>query len=221
MKKFYLVLTVSVVAIGICVGGYALKSNNTVLSGNNNIVNKSSADTLLTIDSKADMTGPAYDSIKSLKDGADIIIKGTVIDANSFERETKTLTKSHIRVDKSYKGDVKVGDTLTFVEAGGITYFQNLREETKAKLEANGKISVEEKKKPIKVTLNGVSPVAKDENVLLYAKKCTDGFYMPETCYSPLALTSGKFIINGSRAERKETEDMKKLTIDLDLNEIK
>lgn len=136
----------------------------------------------------------AYNSVGALVEDASIIVEGKVIEATSFEfkppntDEILVKTKSKVLVTKSYNDKVKAGDTVTFVESGGVTTKKALG------LDKKFNLSQEELDEQVLVS-NGTPNMKQDEQVLLYGLAAAPDYQdlLDEPFFFVLGAGQGKF----------------------------
>ena len=64
-----------------------------------------------------------YETIKNLKEASELIIRGEVLNKNSYMNGPSAITENKIKIIESYSDNAKAGDIVTVVSAGGtITY---------------------------------------------------------------------------------------------------
>lgn len=181
----------------------------------NNITNNK----VTKVDMHADFEN-IYFSIEELTQDADVIIKGDVLEANSFDFNKNTFTKSQIKVTESFNDKAKVGDILTFVEVGGTTTIGALASYYPEKIQVND----ENKDESVEVTINDSPVMGQGDQVVLFGVKSKDKLYLKNhDYYLPLGTYQGKFDVKNGKIKRfvSQNEGKKYTSLEMTLDEMK
>ena len=126
-----IILSLSITTIG-CSNPQKVVSSKLTTDRSDNITTKTQEskndNDLLTLDIKMDFT-KSYDSINSLKNDSEIIVKGTVIDSKSYMSGSVIITEFKLKVEKSYNKILKDGEIVTIATSGGIVNYSDYLKE--------------------------------------------------------------------------------------------
>jgi len=151
-----------------------------------------------------------YKNINQLKEDADLIIEGKVINTKSeMYQQHVPITLSQIEIDEVYKTDnsnVVKGTNVCVIDEGGVVSKEDMIEIYKDKF-PNKPINPDEFKSS-KFTNDGISPMEMGEHVIVFAKKFT-GKTSKENCYIVLGAYQGKFKIENDNIEHPVPESIK------------
>ena len=151
-----------------------------------------------------------YDDIKQLKEKADIIIEGEVLDHQYFDFMTLTYTKSRVRVTKAYTQNVKEGEIINIAELGGITTQDKINEYNNIE-EKFGKLSDDEKEKAktkkVKTLFDNLPCMNQGEKVVVFA--CSGKKFFNDDLYYLVGETQGKFLVKEDGLERVIPNELK------------
>ncbi|MFC4618161.1 hypothetical protein ACFO4N_05390 [Camelliibacillus cellulosilyticus] len=151
-----------------------------------------------------------YNNVAELKQDATIVVEGNVQSTESFtytpdpndKGSTSVYTKAKVQVTKVYKGDVKEGDVLTFVEPGGVATAEDVG--MKEKFPDLDDKSLKEK---IEYVFDGVPNMKANDKVLLFGDK-GDIPLLKEKYYETIGTHMGKFTYHNGYFARYVPEDM-------------
>ena len=142
-----------------------------------------------------------YSSIGQLKQAADLVVRGEVVDVSYLDFNTCAYTKVTFKVAKCFKGDAAVGDQITILEVGGVTTMASVKGDkfgTPTKADADTKV---------KVLLDGVPLTQVGEKCLYFLGKGGINV-VPGTYYVAMGAFQGRFIIDNGTAKRFIPSDM-------------
>lgn len=162
---------------------------------------------LLTVSNSASMLN--IDSVESLVSRSTVIVEGEVVGLDYFDINSYIFTKAKVKVSNSFTDAVKVGEVVTFVDAGGITTLDKLKlkdgfEGKPGKVEP---ITEKDKTTKVQVLFNGSPLIKLNEKVIYFGIEDKEDFYkLSEKYYDPIGSYQGRFTIKDNIAE-KYTED--------------
>ena len=131
-----------------------------------------------------------YETQEELEMPSQAVIRGTVIESNSFNYNGFTYTSSKVKVNS---GDMNQGDIITVVENGGVTTKGELQLEDPEKIV----ISPEEWDDPIEVSFDGAPVMKSGDKVLLYLSLSVDNEKLDgEPFYVTIGSYQGKLTMN-------------------------
>ncbi|MDF2946451.1 MAG: hypothetical protein K0S51_1130 [Bacillales bacterium] len=187
MKKYIIsFISLSIIVIGIFT--YYQKDRVKIL----NISNKVKLSDIKTVSAFADSV-KTYNTVSELKLNSDTIFEGKILDIEYFDFKTNTFSKLKIRVTKNFTSNIKKGDVISVVEAGGITTKGNIQKYVSDKFNIPVKLSSD----LVAVTFNGIPLSKVGEKVILFAGEDKEDFYnLNEKVYYPIGSNQGKFIID-------------------------
>lgn len=180
------------------------KKNISVKNNANYLISTKNNNNMKTVVSDADFA-KIYENLNSLVSAAQIIVEGEVLDVNYFDYNTITRTKYQLKVTKTYKSNIKVGEILTFVEVGGITTEAAIINNSNNKM--NQQIGEKEKSTKVQVLFHGAPLTKVNQKVLIFANQGTLNM-LPEKYYVSIGSFQGKFNINGDSLERFSSSEM-------------
>ena len=111
----------------------------------------------------------SYNNINDLDARSELVFTGECISADPVFQNTTLYTRSKIKVDEVFKGNISAGDILSFVEVGGrVTNAEYSKgcELIEKFVEGAPKFSEDQK---LVVGIDGFFPFQKGERVLLFA----------------------------------------------------
>lgn len=138
-----------------------------------------------------------YTTDRGKLDAAEEVLRGTVVSTQTVLDGSTVFTKSQVKVEESYKGNVKVGSVITVKELGGFI----------SENEYNDAISMEkfgvqaeqsEDNEILDVRVNGFKVMEKDESVILFLVSVNNSTLdeFKGVCYEPLRVWQGKLLFN-------------------------
>lgn len=155
-------------------------------------------ESIRTIEMNADF-GVIYTDINNLTSASDAVVRGSVVGTRFVEYNEGVWTVSSVRVIESWTPGVKVGDTITVVEEGGITSEAFLKRSTGRPLDAP--VTAQEEQAKVRVLLEGAPlPEIGDEATYFLAKGAWD--IVSGDYYDVVGTFQGKFLIEGGAARR-------------------
>ncbi|MFW2491753.1 hypothetical protein ACN077_24830 [Clostridium chromiireducens] len=200
-----LLVAVSIVGIGI---EYSNKTTTNNISNNvvaTNASNNEQSDDVINVQLKADSI-KNYDSVESLKKDAEIIVKGTVLDTNSYMSGPGVITEYKLKVSKSYNNKAQVGDILTIATAGGTVSYNEYAKNHEGSAKKSAKnISTEKlQNAKVKVKFDGNDLIEEGKEYVIFAntKKVLEGEKEKEM-YCSLNISAGQFEINDNKGINK------------------
>ncbi|MBX6353863.1 MAG: hypothetical protein IRZ10_11080 [Thermoflavifilum sp.] len=145
-----------------------------------------------------------YNDIGDLASHSDIIVTGTVLRTSSFDYypvgadDAVVYTSVTVKVERVWKGAVKAGDIVTFVEPGGTTTAKAMG------LDKKWNLPPERWNEPVRVVFNGIPPMQAGQHVLLFGHTPDKAFQsmLNEPFYNVLGANQGKFTIREGIVER-------------------
>lgn len=148
---------------------------------------------------KMKMDDKLYNSFSDLRNDANVIVEGDVIESITLNKEGQIQTHSKVKVWKDYKQVLKKNEVITFIEQGGLTTLGN-----------NQAVEV----------MFEVPVLKLGERVLIFAtKEKKEG----EEVYLPLGGYQGKFMIQNDYIQRVVPDhlDGQYLSLKLAVNDFK
>lgn len=135
-----------------------------------------------------------YVSLAELKADSDIVIRGTVVQTTYFFDAT-VYTKSLVKVDDVYAGNVKVGDQLVFVERGGtITRGEMIRK--RGGVPGGDKLTAAELQQNMEFVVDGAHTMLKGDTRILFATYMNNKTDIGEPYYWITGNSAqGKFVV--------------------------
>lgn len=155
------------------------------------------AEDIPTIFSQADFI-KTFNSVEELSEVSNIIIQGQVLSTEYFTFNQNVFTKSKVKVQKAYKGDIIKGEEVTFIEIGGITTFGEIQKMRPDKLV----VKPEDMNNPIKMTLNGSETMKANEKVVLFGALPSENKMLKENYYMTVGAHQGKLQILKDKVKR-------------------
>lgn len=227
MNKKALIIVSTILISTISIGYYTIKSDNSnkILETSKSIESNDLSNTenlddeLITVKSNVDLM-KMYDNIDDLSDDAELIVKGKVIETNSYVSGPGIITEFKLKVDDAYKG-ANGGDVITLVSPGGIvTYdeYKNIAEENIKSFEK--KLSNKElSKMKVRNIMGENELITKGKEYVIFAKKeiVIDKNSEEKTMYCILNMDQGQFEINNDNITNK-TFSYKGKAADLEKN---
>jgi hypothetical protein len=142
-----------------------------------------------------------YSSVGQLKQAADLVVRGEVIDVSYLDFNTCAYTKVTFKVAKSFKGDAAAGDEITIMEVGGVTTMASV------KGDKFGAPTKEDAATKVKVLLDGAPLTQVGEKCLYFLGKGEINV-VPGTYFVPMGAYQGRFKIDDGTAKRFIPSDM-------------
>jgi hypothetical protein len=136
-----------------------------------------------------------YSNVGQLREAADVIVRGDVIDVSYLDFRSTAYTKVTFLVVKSLKGDIAPGSKITIVEVGGVTSMSTINGDkfgAPTSADADTKVSVQ---------LDG-APLSQVGDKCLYFLGIGSIGVVPGTYYVPLGAYQGRFKIDQGVAKR-------------------
>lgn len=161
------------------------------------------AEPIKTMIIKADMG--EYSDVPELAKNADLIVRGKVTDVSFVEFNSDgpgggvMYTKVTLAVNKSWSPKVQKGDTLTILEAGGITTLATIKRWSGKATEDS--ITQADEKTKVQVLLDG-APLARVGEEAAYFLGGDELGIVPGEHYISLGLYQGKFNLDAGVAHR-------------------
>lgn len=212
-KKIALVFGIIALTSSVCLAGFNINKSRATSEVSNNTATMTSSDddsNIETISSSADMISFDLDELNSR---SEIIVKGKAINQSYYTTNDSVFSKTMMKVEKVYKGNVKVGDVLNLVEWGGITN----EEEYNLKMfeEKTGKKPTEEEKKKarskkLRVLIAGIPYSQVGKSSVYFLRKASTkefGEQIQKDTYTPIGV-QGRFDINGATTNSNVTYDI-------------
>ncbi|MDQ0416618.1 hypothetical protein J2Z48_000785 [Croceifilum oryzae] len=142
--------------------------------------------------------GEIYDSVEKLSQEFDIVVQGIVQSREFFQREDVPRTKSAIKVTKVIRGEVSVGDTVTFVELGGVRTKGDIAKSKPGKI----RIQSGQENDLVPVVFNGIETMKPQEEYILFGDLHPERDLVSQDYYTCVGGYQGKFRVSGNRAKR-------------------
>jgi hypothetical protein len=136
-----------------------------------------------------------YSSIGQLKQAADLVVRGDVVDVSYLDFNSCAYTKVTLKVSKSFKGDAAEGDEITILEVGGITTMATI------KGDKFGTPTKEDSETKVKVLLDGAPLTREGETCLYFLGQGSIGI-VSGAYYVPMGAFQGRFKIDNGAAKR-------------------
>ena len=226
-KKIALVLGIVALTSSVCLVGFNINKSRVASEVSNNTTTMTSSDddtNIETVSSSADMIPFDLDELNSR---SEIIVKGKAINQSYYTTNDEVFSKTTMKVEKVYKGNVKVGDSLNLVEWGGITN----EEEYNLKMfeEKIGKKPTEEEKKKarskkLRVLIAEIPYSQVGKSSVYFLRKASTkefGKQIEKDTYTPIGV-QGRFDINGAPTDSIATNSIttnSNVTYDIDTND--
>lgn len=228
IKKTYLGLGIVALALTACAVGFNFSKEPSTNDPNNtvNMTVTSNSSNIKTVSSSVDMEFFTLDQLNSL---SEIIVKGKAIEQSYYNKKDLVFSKTKIKIEKVYKGNVKKDDVLNIVEYGGITTEEDYN--LKVSEEKTGIKPTEEQKNKarlnkIRVLIGGIPYSEVGKSGLYFVKKAsTEQFsnQIDDNTYTPIGI-QGRFDIkddNTFESPRGINNELPELKItELDLEKI-
>lgn len=141
-----------------------------------------------------------YSSVAELKQAADVVVRGEVIDVSYIDFNSTAYTKVAFKVSKCFKGGLAVGDQITIVEVGGITNMAAI------KGEKFGAPSKEDAETKVIVQLEG-APLTRVGDKCTYFLGTGSIGVVDGTYYVPLGAFQGRFKSENGISKRFVPDD--------------
>lgn len=195
-KKILCVLAIAVTTVSLI--GCSDKKSATKNSDDQLVVAQSNdkSDEVIDISQNLDMI-KKYDSINALKNDAEVIFKGTVLESKSYRSGEGILTEYKFKIEKDYK-NTDAGKEITIVSAGGEVSYDEYMEGKDSKenlkdFEPN--IPQEKlKKSKIRININGSKMMEKGKSYVIFAN--TQPVGNNKNMYCVLNVYEGEFGID-------------------------
>lgn len=159
-------------------------------------------DTIRTLSRSADF-GVIYTSFEQLTAASDAVVRGRVLETRYTEYNEGVWTVSTIKVQKAWGAGVAPGDTITIVEAGGVTSEAFLKRTTGRP--PTSPTTAEDEQSKVQLLLEGAPlPKAGEESVYFLAKGTWE--IVPGPYYDVVGAFQGKLKVNSNRASRYAPE---------------
>lgn len=211
-KKIAFVLGIVALTSSVCFAGFNLNKNNVTAEDSNNTTIIASSDidsNIETVSSSLDMVALNLDQIS---EDSELILKGKALEQSYYTANNHVFTKTKIKVEKVYRGNIKEEKVLNIVEWGGIT-----TEEFNLKMfeEKTGKKATEEegkkaRSKKIKVLSGGIPYSEVGKSSVYFLKKATIqkfGNQIDDNTYAPVGI-QGRFDISGNTTNSIATNEI-------------
>lgn len=164
-----------------------------------NIVDADAGDEIEEVFQDLSMSGKlvnTYTTIDEINNDSTLAVMGTVINNEYLDYDGLTFTISEFKVDTVIKGNIKSGDTIRFLQSGGI--FEVKRNEEDVKSFEDPKEVEEYLKnnigKKLEATSGGVKVLKEDTSAVLLLQKYEGP--IAEDIYVGTGDFQGRFIIN-------------------------
>lgn len=211
-KKITLVFAVALFALGIYIVSFDFSKHPISSNSSDNTISIASSNTdsnIKTVSSSLDIMALNLNELSSV---SEIIIKGKAIEQTYYTIDTQVFTKTKIKVEKVYKGNVKKSDILNIVEWGGITTGDKFS--LKILEEKTGKKPTEEEKEKAKLTkirvLSGGIPYSEvGKSSVYFMEKASTGEFSNEidnNTYTPIGV-QGRFDIKNTTNNSNKIND--------------
>jgi hypothetical protein len=136
-----------------------------------------------------------YSSIGQLKQAADLVVRGEVIDVSYLDFRSSAYTKVTLKVSKCFKGNKAAGDEITILEVGGVTTMATI------KGDKFGTPTKEDAETKVRVLLDG-APLTQVGEKCVYFLGAGDIGVVSDTYYVPMGAFQGRFKIDNGAAKR-------------------
>lgn len=150
--------------------------------------------TMPVVIASADFTA-MYSSVTQLKQTAELIVEGEVVDVSYLDFNTSAYTEVTLMVAKCLKGDVSAGDKIAIAEIGGITTMKTIVGDK------FGPMSEADAATKVKVQLDGAPLTRVGDECTYFLTKGVLGI-LPGTYYSPVGAFQGRFVAENGVAKR-------------------
>ena len=136
-----------------------------------------------------------YSSIGQLKQAADLVVRGEVVDVSYLDFRSTAYSKVTFQVSKCFKGDAAPGDQITILEVGGVTTMATI------KGDKFGAPTKEDAQTKVRVLLDGAPLTQVGENCVYFLGTGSIGV-ISDTYYVPMGAFQGRFKIDNGAAKR-------------------
>ena len=136
-----------------------------------------------------------YSSLDQLKQAADLIVRGEIVDISYLDFNSTAYTKVTFKVEKCLKGKADAGDTVAIAEVGGITSVATINGDK------FGPSTEDDANTKVKVQLDG-APLSEVGDQCTYFLGTGSIGVLPGTYYVPLGAFQGRFAIDNGIAKR-------------------
>jgi hypothetical protein len=136
-----------------------------------------------------------YSSIGQLKEAADLVVRGEVVDVSYLDFNSCAYTKVTLKVSKCFKGGAAEGDEITILEVGGVTTMATI------KGDKFGTPTKEDSATKVKVLLDGAPLTREGETCLYFLGQGSIGIVSGDY-YVPMGAFQGRFKIDNGAAKR-------------------
>jgi hypothetical protein len=150
--------------------------------------------TLAAVTASADFA-VLYSSVDQLKEAADLIVSGEIVDVSYLDFNSTAYTKVTFRVAESLKGKAAVGDKITIAEVGGITSMATINGDK------FGPATQDDANTKVKVELEG-APLSQVGDQCTYFLGTGSIGVLPGPYYVPLGAFQGRFTVENGIAKR-------------------